>query len=323
MGPLLTVANRVASAVESAMFELAPEDEKILIRTEREYQDLQSALVDHRQKVAVAIAIEKNLDSEQVAISHTLELLSQRASKRTKDQDAQEKARIMQEKLSEIERDLAQQRIITRALRQELTRLEQDMQKRYTEKQLLFARHRFDIGAQKADNALQKLGLKVTDSSSFIQRMEKIVQEHEEAANKAQVVIKLSDDEIQKLDKRAVAVACSLLQWALEEFANITAPIQLTEVELTEFRREHAQHAEVWQNRVAEAQTKNNEELIQLSKQRAESYLDAIAKIDKLVEELNACKMKLEKSLVDLKQMSAKFQARLSVLAAQEEQEST
>lgn len=163
---------------------VAPSDEEDTeLALEYAYQQLQQNLIQVRQSVAQAIATEKQLEQQvqknkdqadtwhnraHMAIQQGSEELQQQALQRKKQYEV---ARV------DLEEQLQLQRATTLELRDRLIRLEGDVQKAYTRKQVLIAREK----AAKATLAANEILARTTTGAamSVIERMERKLAERE------------------------------------------------------------------------------------------------------------------------------------------------
>lgn len=318
--PLLSAGRRVIRVVEAAVFEVtAPQDLKLSIKAEQEYQDLQAELILIRGHVASAIGLEKNLESEHRRSFDRAERLIHRANQDAANETLREEAKLAREQFLEIERDLQTHRSIVRKLRENLTRQESNVQNKYVEKQRFIATQKANYACKRAHQSLKKLGLSVRDTSSLFKRLEAIVFEHEQTAARTEVNIQLPDHEIEKLDKRSIEVAWKVIDSAVEDFTSIILAVETTQNDLNDIRCKNVQGADLWHRNETAARDLQNEGLEKQASEKVKTYLDSIVQADRLIEELDNCKVKLAKSRKDLALIANKFQARLQFLNKQDQ----
>ena len=129
---------------------------------EQLYQDLQSNLISVRQAVAQAIATEKQLELQVEKSRQQADTWLSRAAmavqKRNQELAEQASARRRQyvDSTDSLEEQLTHQRDATSKLRQRLTELEGDVQRAYTKKQVLIARHKAAQAALQAREEILK-----------------------------------------------------------------------------------------------------------------------------------------------------------------------
>jgi phage shock protein A len=150
---------------------------------EQAYEGLQDNLIQVRQAVAQAIATEKQLEQQIQKNKDQSETWQNRANmamqQRNEDLARQALARKEQyaQSLPELESQYVLQKEATATLRQQLTKLESEVQKAYTKTRVLIARDKATRAAEKANEILAN---STSDGAmAIIERMEQRVLERQ------------------------------------------------------------------------------------------------------------------------------------------------
>lgn len=201
---------------------------------EAAYQDLQSHLIEVRQAVAHAIAAEKQLEQQVKRNEDQESTWKNRAdmADQQKDPELAEQARMRMKEYTatkeEIQFQLNEQRNSTSALRQQLTNLEAQVQRAYTQKQILITRDKAARATLMAKKALEQFDS--TKVSTAIERLEHSVATIEAGVSAIDSVVQLRDDNLLQAPADLLNNAILAMQSATDALTQLRDSMQQKEV---------------------------------------------------------------------------------------------